>query len=93
MVDMADCKEKADVVILDPPRSGSTEEFLSSVVKLAPKKVVYISCGPDTLARDVKYLAKRGYQAVECTPFDLFPFTEHVEAVCLLSRLPKKSIM
>lgn len=86
LVDMAKRKEKADVVILDPPRSGSTEEFLSSVVKLAPKKVVYISCGPDTLARDVKYLTKRGYRAVECTPYDLFPFTEHTECVVALER-------
>ena len=86
LVDMAKRREKADVVILDPPRSGSTEEFLSSVVKLAPKKVVYISCGPDTLARDVKYLTKRGYRAVECTPYDLFPFTEHTECVVALER-------
>lgn len=86
MVDMANRKQKADVVILDPPRSGSTEEFLSSVVKLSPKKVIYISCGPETLARDVKYLAKRGYKAVECTPFDLFPFTQHVESTVLLQR-------
>ena len=85
-MDMAKRREKADVVILDPPRSGSTEEFLSSVVKLAPKKVVYISCGPDTLARDVKYLTKRGYRAVECTPYDLFPFTEHTECVVALER-------
>lgn len=88
MVDMASKGEKADVVIMDPPRTGSDEAFLSSVVKLGPKRVVYVSCGPDTLARDLKYLTKHGYKAVECTPFDMFPFTEHVETVCLLSEKP-----
>jgi 23S rRNA (uracil1939-C5)-methyltransferase len=86
MVDMAAKKEQMDVVILDPPRTGSTEEFLSSVVTLSPEKIVYVSCGPDTLARDVKFLTKHGYRAVECTPFDCFPMTKHVETVCLLSR-------
>lgn len=88
MVDMADKGEKADVVIMDPPRTGSDEAFLSSVVKLGPTKVVYVSCGPDTLARDLKYLVKHGYEVKECTPFDMFPFTEHVETVCLLSKKP-----
>lgn len=88
MVDMADKGEKADVVIMDPPRTGSDEAFLSSVVKLGPTKVVYVSCGPDTLARDLKYLVKHGYEVKKCTPFDMFPFTEHVETVCLLSKKP-----
>ena len=57
-----------------------------TVVKLAPKKVVYVSCNPETLARDLKYLTRHGYQAVECQPCDMFPFTKHVETVCLLSR-------
>ena len=92
MVDMANRREKADVVILDPPRSGSTEDFLNSVVKLSPKKVVYISCGPDTLARDVKYLTKKGYQAVECTPFALFPFTQHVETCTLLVNTSNREV-
>ena len=76
----------ADVVIMDPPRTGSTETFLKSVVTLGPRKVVYVSCGPDTLARDLKYLTRRGYHVEEITPFDLFPFTRHVECVVLLSR-------
>lgn len=76
-----------DVVFMDPPRSGSDEAFLSSVVKLAPKRVVYVSCNPETLARDLKYLTKHGYEAVECTPVDMFPWTKHVETVCLLSLL------
>ena len=90
MVEMAKKGEHADVVIMDPPRTGSDEAFLSSVVKLAPNKVVYVSCGPESLARDVKYLTRHGYQAKECTPFDCFPMTKHVETVVLLSRLKQK---
>ena len=86
MVELADADEHIDVVFMDPPRSGSTEEFLSSVVTLFPRKVVYISCGPDTLARDLKYLTTHGYQVLKITPFDLFPFTEHTEVVTLLTR-------
>ena len=75
-----------DVVFMDPPRAGSDEAFLSSVIRLAPKRVVYISCNPETLARDLKYLTKHGYQAKECQPVDLFPWTKHVETVVLLSK-------
>ena len=86
MVSMAEKGETADVVIMDPPRSGSDEAFLSSVVKLAPKRLVYVSCNPETLARDLKYLTKNGYQVEEAVPYDMFPFTVHVETVCLLSK-------
>ena len=86
MVSMAEKGEKADVVIMDPPRSGSTEAFMSSMVRMSPERIVYVSCNPETLARDLKYLAKHGYQAKECTPFDCFPFTSHVETVVLLSK-------
>lgn len=86
MVEMAEKGKRADVVIMDPPRTGSDEAFLSSVVRLAPDKVVYVSCGPETLVRDLKYLTKHGYRMKECTPFDLFPFTKHVETVVLLSK-------
>lgn len=86
MVHMAEKGESADVVIMDPPRTGSDEAFLSSVVKLSPKKVVYVSCGPDTLARDLKYLTRHGYRAVECAPFDCFPMTRHIECVTCLQR-------
>lgn len=82
-------KEKAagvDVVFMDPPRAGSDEAFLESVVKLAPKKVVYISCNPETLARDLGFLTKRGYVAVECQGVDLFPWTKHVETCVFLSQ-------
>lgn len=87
MVEMAQKGEHADVVIMDPPRTGSDEAFLSSVVKLAPKRVVYVSCGPESLARDLKYLTKHGYRMKECTPVDMFPFTRHVETVVLLTRV------
>ena len=91
MVKMAQNGEKADVVIMDPPRSGSTERFLSSIVKLSPKRVVYVSCGPDSLARDVKYLAAHGYAPTECTPFDCFPYTEHTECVVKLTRATSRA--
>lgn len=86
MVRMAEENEKADVVIMDPPRTGSDEAFLSSVCKLAPKKVVYVSCNPETLARDLKYLTKHGYKAKQCTPVDMFPMTGHIETVVELDR-------
>lgn len=86
MRQMANEGESVDVVFMDPPRSGSDEKFLSSVVTLRPKRIVYVSCEPTTLARDLKYLTKHGYRAVTAVPFDMFPATEHVETVCLLSR-------
>ena len=87
MVGMAEAGTDVDVVFLDPPRSGSTPEFFDSVCKLAPKQIVYISCGPESLARDLKYLkSKRMYQVEKIALVDLFPWTEHCEAVCLLSR-------
>ncbi len=64
MEKMAALGEKADVVFMDPPRSGSTEQFMKSVVTLAPKKIVYISCDPQTQARDLKYLTRHGYKAM-----------------------------
>ena len=86
MVGMAKQGEKADVVIMDPPRAGSTEKFMDSVVTLAPEKVVYVSCNPETLARDLKYFAKNGYGVRKIQPVDMFPHTEHVETVVLLKR-------
>ena len=87
MVKLAAKTEKIDVVIMDPPRTGSTEKFMSSVVRLSPKKVVYVSCGPDTLARDLKYFNTNGYKCVKAIGVDLFPFTSHVETVVLMSRV------
>ena len=75
-----------DVVFLDPPRAGSSRTFLSAVAALAPQRVVYISCNPETLARDVLFLTKRGYRVQRIQPVDMFPFTNHIEAVVLLTR-------
>ena len=82
--------EKADVIFMDPPREGSTPEFLASVARMAPKRVVYVSCNPVTLARDLVTLTKLGYKAEGFTPVDMFPHTEHIETVCLLSKLNAK---
>jgi len=78
---------KPDVVFMDPPRSGSTEPFMKSLLTMGPKKIIYISCNPETLARDLKFLTGSGkYKVNRCLPVDMFPATEHVETVCLLSR-------
>ena len=86
MEKMAALGEKADVVFMDPPRSGSTEQFMKSVVTLAPKKIVYISCDPQTQARDLKYLTRHGYKAMGAYPYDMFPFTKHAENIVLLTK-------
>ena len=74
-----------DVVFLDPPRAGSTPECIAAVAKMAPRRVVYVSCDPETLARDTALFARHGYKAKGFTPVDLFPQTRHVETVVLLS--------
>ena len=84
LVNMAEQGEKADVVIMDPPRSGSTEEFMDAVGKLGAGRVVYVSCNPETLARDVGYMKKLGYRAVEAWPVDMFAGTVHVESVIMM---------
>ena len=86
MVRMAEEGVKADVVLMDPPRAGSDEAFLSSVIKLMPDRIVYVSCNPVTLGRDLKYLTKRGYQVKKAQPVDMFPWSEHIETVVLLSQ-------
>ncbi|MDD6061275.1 MAG: 23S rRNA (uracil(1939)-C(5))-methyltransferase RlmD [Oscillospiraceae bacterium] len=86
MRDMAHAGEKADVVFMDPPRAGSSREFLLSAVKLAPKKIVYISCNPETQARDIALLHQNGYRVQAIQPVDMFPHTAHVETIVLLSR-------
>lgn len=89
MVKLANENKKIDVVIMDPPRAGSDEKFLSSIVKLSPKKVVYVSCNPVTMKRDLQYLTKKGYKVKEIQPVDMFPQTGHVETVVLMSRVDK----
>ncbi len=87
LTQMAEAGERVDVVFMDPPRSGSTEAFLDALIRISPERVVYISCEPETLARDLKYLtANSGYRMEEAVPVDMFPFTEGIEMVCLLSQ-------
>ena len=76
-----------DVVMLDPPRKGCDEATLSAVVRMAPRRVVYVSCNPATAARDAAWLEQNGYHAEKVQPVDLFPRTKHCEAVLLLSKL------
>ncbi len=86
MQGLAQRGQVVDVVFTDPPRSGCSREFLSSLVSLAPKKIVYISCNPETLARDLGYLTKNGYEAKRAVPVDMFPYTEHCECVVQLEK-------
>ncbi len=87
MIQLAEQGEHIDTVFMDPPRTGSDEIFLDSLVKLKPKKVVYISCNPETLARDLKYMTKRGYRVTKGVCLDMFPFCGHVETICCLNRI------
>lgn len=75
-----------DVVFLDPPRAGSTPECIAAVAQMAPRRVVYVSCDPETLARDVALFARQGYRAQRFVPVDLFPHTAHIETVALLTK-------
>lgn len=78
---------KPDVIVVDPPRKGCDVKLLNAIGEAAPEKVVYVSCDPSTLARDLKILEERGYKTIEVQPVDMFPMTKHVETVCLLSKL------
>lgn len=78
-----------DVVVLDPPRKGCGEGVILTVAQMSPKRVVYVSCDPATLARDLEIFESNGYKTKEVTPCDMFPRTAHVETVCLLSRKDK----
>ena len=76
-----------DVVVLDPPRSGTTLKFIKACKEMAPDRIIYISCDPKTLADDIKRFSKNGYEAKEYTVVDMFPWTESVETVVLLSKI------
>ncbi len=76
--------EKADIAVIDPPRKGCDPRLLETLFSMQPKKILYISCNPATLARDAKALAEKGYHTEDVYPFDLFPNTCHVESVALL---------
>ena len=86
MEGMAAEGEKVDVVLMDPPRAGSDRKFLHSLLSLSPEKIVYVSCNPETLARDLAYLTKRDYLVKKMQPVDMFPVTDSVETVVLLSK-------
>ena len=86
MLRMAAVGEHADVVFMDPPRSGSTEKFMSACAELAPSRIVYVSCGPETLRRDLLYFKKHGYLVTRIRPVDMFPFVDHIETIVLLQR-------
>ena len=87
MEQMAKDGMRPDLVFMDPPRAGSDERFLSSLLRVSPARVVYVSCDPETLARDLQFLCTGGYQVRRIQPVDMFPFTGHLETVCLLSKL------
>lgn len=83
---MAKDGHRPDVVFMDPPRSGSDKRFIEHLLKTKPSKIVYISCGPDTLERDLKLICAGGYKVRHIQPLDMFPYTEHVECVVSLDR-------
>src|SRR5699024_2454258 len=76
-----------DVVVVDPPRKGITQEFIDAVLTIQPEKMVYVSCNPSTLARDLKILNDGSYQIEKIQPVDMFPQTYHIESVALLTRM------
>jgi 23S rRNA (uracil1939-C5)-methyltransferase len=78
--------EKPDIVILDPPRKGSDEKTLSAIIKSNPKRIVYVSCNPATLARDLRFLADNGYETKSVCGVDMFSQTMHIESVALISK-------
>lgn len=81
---------RADVIVVDPPRKGCDPVCLETILKMAPERVVYVSCDSATLARDVKFLEENGYRATRVRPVDMFPMGGHVETVCLMSRVEGK---
>ncbi len=87
MRELASKKQKVDIVIMDPPRAGSTKVFMDAVAVLKPKKVVYISCDPTTQMRDLSYFKRIGYKFDTLYPYDMFPHTSHVETVVLMSKV------
>lgn len=78
--------EQADVVLMDPPRAGASEEFLEALAVLAPQRIVYISCDPETQARDIRLLERQGYRLRIVQPVDMFPHTDHIETIALIER-------
>ena len=83
---LAKDKFHVDTVIMDPPRSGADNKFLSSLVKLKPRKILYVSCGPESLRNNLKFLVKNNYVIDKIQPVDMFPYTSHVECVVSMQR-------
>ena len=75
----------ADVIVVDPPRKGCDPKLLETIVEMAPNRMIYVSCNPATLARDLKFMEENGYRTAEVQPVDMFPQTVNVETVCLLT--------
>ncbi len=90
MEELAAAGERADVVLMDPPRTGSSEAFIRSLSVMKPERIVYVSCEPETLARDLGGLKKIGYRAKKIVPVDMFPGTESTETVVLLGNQKTK---
>lgn len=86
MTGLAEAGERVDVVFMDPPRAGSDQRFLRSLLRLRPERIVYISCSPETLARDLETLTAGGYRAEYAQPVDMFPQTKHIETITLITR-------
>lgn len=86
ILDAADNNERVDVLSIDPPRAGSTPEFLEAACALKPRRIVYISCNPVTQERDLRQLLEGGYHLERLTPVDMFPHTDHVETVAVLTK-------
>ena len=84
---LADMIRRVDIAVLDPPRAGCRPELLEAVAAVGVDRIVYVSCDPATLARDVKLLGELGYEFAEATPVDMFPHTGHVETVVLMSKV------
>lgn len=86
ILDAADNNERVDILSIDPPRAGSTPEFLEAACALKPRRITYISCNPVTQERDLHQLLDGGYRLLKITPFDMFPHTDHTETVAVLER-------
>jgi len=86
MIEMAQEGKKVDTVFMDPPRSGSSKAFLDALLVLKPKKIVYVSCNPETLGRDLEVLTKKQYKMARAIGVDMFPWTDSIETVALLTR-------
>ncbi len=75
-----------DVIVVDPPRAGCDERVLNAIAEVGPQRIVYVSCNPASLARDLNYLEQHGYRTMAVQPVDMFPMTSHVECVVLMTR-------